>query len=167
MTIAQTLLAEFDREMAVTRKVLERVPDDKWVWKAHAKSNTIGWNANHLAEIPGWAEHMLLHPFYDEHPVGGEMHRTPTLPNRAAVLEAFDRNVALGRKCIAQTSDAAFAESWSLHIQGQPVYTASRAETVRMWLLSHSIHHRAILTVYLRLNDVPVPGVYGPSGDEG
>jgi len=167
MSIASILLPEFDREMATTRRVLERVPDDRWMWKAHPKSNTIGWNANHLAEIPGWAEHMLMQPSYDEHPVGGEMHRTPALPNRAAVLEAFDRHVALGRKCIANTSDAAFAELWSLHIQGKPVFTAPRSEVVRTWLLSHMIHHRAILTVYLRLNEVAVPAIYGPSGDEG
>ncbi len=166
MTYAQTILPEFDHEMANTRKVLERVPDDKLHWRAHPKSNTIGWNANHLAELPGWSVSILTQPNYDFAPVGGERYQSPKLGSRHEILELFDRNVAAARQALANVKDEAMGDQWSLLAGGQPIFTMPRAAVVRGFLLSHMIHHRAILTVYLRLNDIPVPALYGPSGDE-
>jgi uncharacterized damage-inducible protein DinB len=161
MRYADGILPEFEQEMANTRKVLERVPDDKFAWKAHPKSNTIGWNANHLAEIPGWVEGTLTQPSWEI-----EGYEPPKLTNRQAVLDLFDRNVAAARKAIAAARDEEMDKPWSLVHKGQPLFTMPRSAVIRSFVLNHAIHHRAILCVYLRLNDVPVPGLYGPSGDD-
>jgi uncharacterized damage-inducible protein DinB len=166
MSYAETLLPEFDHEMASTRRVLERIPEDKLDWKAHGKSNTIGWNANHLAELPGWSVSILTQPNYDFAPIGGEPYQSPKLATRQEILDCFDRNVATARKTLAGVKDEIMGDQWSLLAGGQPIFTMPRAAVVRSFLLNHMIHHRAILTVYLRLNDIPVPALYGPSGDE-
>jgi uncharacterized damage-inducible protein DinB len=160
------ILPEFDHEMANTRKVLERLPDDKWDWRAHPRSNTIGWNANHIAEIPGWVQAVLGAEAFDIHPLGGQRYQSPRLPNRQQVLELFDRNVAEARRALAAVTDADVAQMWSLREQGQTLMSLSRAAAIREFVLNHLIHHRAHLCVYLRMNDIPVPGMYGPSGDE-
>ncbi len=167
MKIADLLLPELDQEMAGTRKVLERVPEDKLDWKAHPKSNTIGWVACHLAEIPGWGEGIIAQDSWDINPPGGEPYQTPKLNSRQEILDMFDAGVAAARKSIAVTSDADFMKEWSLLEGGKPIITMPRYNTIRAFLLNHTIHHRGHLCVYLRLNDVPVPGLYGPSGDEG
>jgi uncharacterized damage-inducible protein DinB len=167
MKIAELLLPEFDQEMASTRKVLERVPEDKFAWKAHPKSNTIGWVACHLAEIPGWGEGIIAQESWDIHPPGEEPYQTPKLNSRQEILDMFDAGVAAARKSIAATSDEAFAKSWSLLEGGKPMITMPRYNVIRSFLINHAIHHRGHLCVYLRLNDVPVPGLYGPSADEG
>jgi uncharacterized damage-inducible protein DinB len=166
MSIAQSILPEFEQEMANTRKVLERVPEDKLEWKAHAKSNTIGWNAAHLANLPSWTVFTLNQDSLDIHPPGSEPYRTPPATSRKVVLENFDQNVADAKKVIAATSDADFMKPWSLLKGGQTIMTMPKIAVLRSFIINHIIHHRAILTVYLRLNDVPVPGLYGPSGDE-
>jgi uncharacterized damage-inducible protein DinB len=166
MSYADTILPEFDREMANTRKVLERVPEDRLNWQPHAKSHTIGWNANHLAELPGWAEVMLTTPALDIAPVGGPAYQSPKLTTRREILEVFDRNVATARKAIAAVKDDQLMQPWSLLKAGSTIFTMPRAAVMRGFVLNHIVHHRAILCVYLRLNDIPVPGMYGPSGDE-
>jgi uncharacterized damage-inducible protein DinB len=166
MNYAETILPEFDREMANTRKVLERVPENKLDWQAHPKSHTIGWNANHLAEIPGWVEGALTAPSWDIAPIGGELYQSPKLTSRQEILDLFDQNVAAARKAIAAVKDEELAQQWSLLHAGKPFFTIPRATMLRSFVLNHLIHHRAILCVYLRLNNVPVPGMYGPSGDE-
>ena len=166
MSYAETVLPEFDRETANTRKVLERVPEDRLDWQAHPKSLTIGWNANHLAEIPGWVEGALTTPSWDIAPVGGERYQSPKLTTRQEILDLFDRNVAAARKAIAAVKDDQLAQPWSLLNAGTPFFTIPRATMIRSFVLNHLIHHRAILCVYLRLNNIPVPGMYGPSGDE-
>ena len=164
MTYAETLLPEFDREMANTRKVLERIPRQKLDWKPHPKSHTIGWNANHLAEIAGWVVMALTPPSLDFAPVDGPKYESPTLTSRQEILDLFDRNVAAARRAIAAAKDEQMGQSWSLS-RPASVLTMPRAAVVRCFVLNHLIHHRAILCVYLRLNDIPVPGMYGPSGD--
>jgi uncharacterized damage-inducible protein DinB len=164
MSYAETILPEFDREMANTRKVLERVPEDKLDWQAHPKSHTIGWNANHLAEIPGWVQGTLTAPSWDIAPVGGQPYQSPTLKARQEILAVFDRNVAAARKAIAAAKDDQLTQPWSLLRAGTPILTVPRATVIRSFVLNHMIHHRAILCVYLRLNDIPVPGMYDPSG---
>lgn len=166
MSFGKSILPEFEQEMASTRKVLERVPDDKLDWKAHPKSNTIGWVSAHLAEIPGWVQGTLQQENWDINPVGGEPYQSPKATSREHLLKVFDENVAAAREAIASTSDEAYAKQWSLLSQGQPLMTMPRAVVIRSFVLNHTIHHRAILCVYLRLNDIPVPGMYGPSGDE-
>jgi len=166
MTYSETILPEFDREMASTRKVLERVPEDKLEWQAHPRSHTIGWNANHLADLPGWAVGTLGGASLDMAPPGGEPYRSPRLTKRREILDLFDRNVAEARAALAAARDEEMVQPWSLHKAGEPLFTMPKAAVIRSFVLNHIIHHRAILCVYLRLNDIPVPGMYGPSGDE-
>jgi uncharacterized damage-inducible protein DinB len=166
MTYSQQILPEYDEEMANTRKVLERIPDDKLDWKPHPKSNTIGWNANHLAEIPSWVNMTLDTTELDIAPVGGEPWRSPKLTSRKEILELFDKNVAAARKALAEVKDDAMGVDWSLLQAGANILTLPRSAMIRSFVLNHLVHHRAILCVYLRLNDIPVPGMYGPSGDE-
>lgn len=160
------VLPEYEHEMALTRKVLERVPDDKFDWKAHPKSNTMGWVACHLAEIPGWVAGTFAADSWDVNPPGGEPYKSPNFKTTKEVLALFDKNVAEGKKALEQAKDAEFALPWSLKNAGQVYFTVPKGGVIRTWVLNHSIHHRAILTVYLRLNDLPVPSLYGPSGDE-
>ena len=166
MSYAETLLPEFDQEMANTRKVLERVPDDKLDWQPHPKSHTIGWNANHLANLPDWLVHALTTPELDIAPVGGEPYSYPKATSAREILEMFDRNVTAAREAITRANEEQMAQPWTLSHAGKPVFTMLRSAVFRQIILNHIIHHRAILCVYLRLNDIPVPGMYGPSGDE-
>ncbi len=166
MTYAQSILPEFDHEMANTRKVLERIPDDKLNWQAHGKSHTIGWNANHLADMVHWVEMVLTTPVLDIAPVGGERYQVPSLGSRKEIVELFDHHVAAARNAIAAVKDERITETWTLLKAGKPMLALPRAAVIRGFVISHIIHHRAILCVYLRLNDIPVPGMYGPSGDE-
>lgn len=166
MSYADSILPEFDEEMANTRKALERVPDDKLDWQPHPKSRTIGWNANHLAEIPGWVEGVMRGDSWDIAPAGSEPYRTPALGSREAILASFDKNVAAARQALATADDAAMQDAWSLLMGGRTILSMPRAKVIRNFVLNHTIHHRAILLVYLRLNDIPIPGMYGPSGDE-
>ena len=166
MSYTATILPEFDEEMANTRKVLERVPEDKLDWRAHPKSNTIGWNANHLAEIPGWVEGTLRELEWDMAPPGGEPYRTPNLTAREDILAFFDNNVMSARKALSEVKDEEMGKMWSLLKGGEVILTMPRAAVIRSFVINHTVHHRAILCVYLRLNDIPVPGMYGPSGDE-
>lgn len=166
MSLSQAILPEFDQEMAATRRVLERIPEDKLGWKIHEKSNSIGWVGMHLAEIPKWADLTLNQDSLDVAPPGGEPYRTPVPASKQEILDRFDRNVASGREAIAAAADEQFAKPWSLLKGGQTIFTTTRGAMLRSFVLSHSIHHRAHLCVYLRVNDIPVPALYGPSGDE-
>jgi uncharacterized damage-inducible protein DinB len=166
MSYAEALLPEFDQEMANTRKVLERIPGDKLDWQPHPKSHTIGWNANHLADLPNWLVESLTKPSLDVAPVGGERYVFPTLASRQEILDLFDRNVAAARKAVSEVKDEDMGSMWTLSQGGKPVFSMPRSAVVRGVVLNHMIHHRAHLCVYLRLNDIPVPGMYGPSGDE-
>ncbi len=166
MTFAETILPEFDQEMANTRKVLERLPDDKFDWQPHPKSHTIGWNANHVADIVHWLDVVLTKPSLDIAPVGGPPYQLPKLASRQEILDHFDRNVAAVRKAISEAKDEDMGQPWTLARAGNPIFAMPRSAVIRGLVLNHLIHHRAHLCVYLRLNDVPVPGMYGPSGDE-
>jgi uncharacterized damage-inducible protein DinB len=166
MGYAEMILPEYDQEMANTRKVLERVPEDKWDWKLHPKSNTMGWNANHLAEIPGWVEGTLTQTEWDFAPVDGPPYQSPNLRTQKELLALFDQNVADGRKAISEVKEEDLFVMWSLLQGGLPIITMPRVAVIRSFVINHLIHHRAILCVNLRLNDIPVPGMYGPSADE-
>ena len=166
MSYAETILPEFDQEMANTRKVLERIPDDRLDWQPHPKSHTIGWNANHVADIPNWLAMVLTTPSLDISPVDGPRYDFPKLASRQEILERFDRNVAAARKAITEAKEADVGSPWTLLQAGKGIFTMPRSAVVRSMVLNHLMHHRAHLIVYLRLNDIPVPGMYGPSGDE-
>jgi uncharacterized damage-inducible protein DinB len=166
MTYADMILPEFDQEMANTREVLERIPEDKLDWKAHPKSHTIGWNANHVADLPNWLVVTLTKPSLDIAPVGAPPYQLPKLATRQEIIDLFDRNVTAARQAIMTVKDEDVGKMWSLGRAGKPIFTMPRAAVVRSMVLNHLIHHRAHLCVYLRLNDIPVPGMYGPSGDE-
>lgn len=166
MSMGASLLPEFDQEMAGTRKVLERVPDNKLAWKIHDKSNTIGWVANHLAEIPGWVDMTLNQDSLDVAPPGGKPYESPNATSRERIVALFDENVRAARQAIATVSDEQLFKPWSLLKGGEVIFTMPRIAVLRGFVMNHIIHHRAILCVYLRVNDVPVPALYGPSGDD-
>jgi uncharacterized damage-inducible protein DinB len=167
MAISDALLPEFDHEMAGVRKTLERVPDDKLGWKPHPRSNTMGWLASHLANIPMWAVMAIEKDSIDLAPAGEPPPRTQVAASSRDVLDSFDKNVAAARAAIAGAGDAKLFESWSLLKGGATVLTMPRVAVLRSFVMNHIIHHRAQMGVYLRLNDLPVPALYGPSADEG
>ena len=167
MALSEALLPEYDQEMAGARKTLERVPDDKLGWKPHPKSGTMGWLAAHVANIPGWTVITINQDALDMAPNGVQMQPPPEPKSRKALLEVFDKNVTEGRKAIAGASDAHLLEMWSLLNNGATIVAMPRIACLRTWVMNHLIHHRAQLGVYLRLNNVPVPSIYGPSADEG
>lgn len=166
MAIAQSLLGEFDHEMANTRKTLERVPEDKFDYKPHPKSGSMGWLAAHLANIPSWAVMTVQQDSLDIAPAG--QNPTPTAPtkSRKELLSAFDKNVTEGRAAIAGASDQQLMSPWKLLKTGQELMTVPKIAVLRGFVMNHMIHHRAQLGVYLRLNNIPVPSIYGPSADE-
>jgi uncharacterized damage-inducible protein DinB len=166
MSLKDALLAEFDQETASTRKVLERIPERGLAWKPHEKSMSFGQLAAHLAEVPGWTVPTLTQESLDLNPPGGESYKTPDFDTRQEILDLFDANIAQARTALAQTGDEAFMVPWTLLSGGQAFFTLPRAAVMRGFVMNHMIHHRAQLTVYLRLNDIPVPSVYGPSADE-
>jgi uncharacterized damage-inducible protein DinB len=164
MSMNQALLREFDQEMANTRKALERIPDDKMAWKPHPKSFPMGTLALHLAQLPGWATMTIAK---DEIEIGDAPGYPPPGDNRQkALLDLFDKNVAEARAALAGASDETLMKPWTLIVRGQKAFTFPKIAVLRSFVMNHVIHHRAQLGVYLRLNDVAVPGLYGPSADE-
>lgn len=164
-TIAELLLAELDREAAGTRRTLERVPEGKNDWKPHEKSMDLGYLAGLVATMPAWIKSIVQEESLD---LGapGEYQSKPFETNRE-LLAAFDRAVDGAREALRGTSDEhLLTTSWQLKVQGQVVLEDLRYVVVRDSALNHLIHHRAQLTVYLRLNEQPVPSLYGPSADE-
>lgn len=165
--MAQGLLPELDQEMANTRKTLERLPDDKWGWKPHEKSSTMGWMAGHLANLPGWGQVTIQTDKLDVNPIGGAAMKLPVPADREETLALFDKNAAGFRKELEGVSDAVMMQPWSLEAAGKTILTMPKIAILRGLVMNHIIHHRGQLTVYLRLNDIPVPALYGPSADEG
>ncbi len=166
MTIGQMMLGEFDQEMQNTRKTLERCPDEKWNWKPHEKSGTLGWLAGHVATMVSWLPTTLNTKELDYAPVGGPAYQPPKIENRKGLLVEFDKNAAEARAALASASDAEMMKGWKLLAGGKEIFTLPRVACIRGMVLNHLIHHRAQLTVYYRLLGVPVPGLYGPSADE-
>jgi uncharacterized damage-inducible protein DinB len=160
MSIADTLLPEFDQEMQTTRKVIERVPGDKGTWKPHPKSFSLGHLSQLVAGMPGWITNAVTETALDlaKYP-GYSYEKTETL------LKSFDKNVNEARKAIAAARDSDFKVNWSLKHGDRVIFTLARGPVVRQ-TINHLVHHRGQLTVYLRLLDVPVPSIYGPTADE-
>jgi uncharacterized damage-inducible protein DinB len=166
MTRTEALLAEFDNETANTRKALERISDDKLDYKPHPKSGSMGWLVTHLANIPVWMVRALQQDSFDFSPAGAPPQRTVPLTSIQEVLSRFDNNVSAGRSALAHATDETLLQRWTLLSNGQEVFSMPRGGVIRNMVMNHSIHHRGQLTMYMRLNDIPVPGLYGPSADE-
>jgi uncharacterized damage-inducible protein DinB len=166
LAITDLLMPEFDHEMGVTRRLLQRVPDADLDWKPHGRSMTLGQLSTHLAELPRWTRTIMREASYDLES-GGTAPRLHSLESIAEVLDAFDRNVAHGRSLLAGAADAELLAPWSLRRGAHELFTVPRIAAVRSFIVNHAIHHRGQLSVYLRLRDVPLPAIYGPSADEG
>lgn len=161
-SLTDRFLAELESEAAITRRVLERVPEDKGDWKPHEKSMPMGRLAGLVANMPGWIAMMLTQ---DEFDVAAGPPPAPIKSNRD-LLAAFDANVDRSREALKKTNDAHLDTKWRMLARGHVVSESSRYENLRSGVLNHLAHHRGQLTVYLRLNNVPVPSVYGPTADE-
>jgi hypothetical protein len=166
MALSEALLSEYDQEMTGTRKTLERVPEAKFSWKPHDKSGTMLWLAGHLANLPEWAVYTVQQDSLDMAPNGVHMPPPPAPKSVKELLDLFDKNRAAGRRAIAAASDAHLHTSWTLMANGKVFFTMPKIECLRTWVFNHNVHHRAQLGVYLRLNNIPVPALYGPSADE-
>jgi uncharacterized damage-inducible protein DinB len=167
MSISASLLPEFDQETAGTRQTLERFPDDKLDWRPHEKSMTMAGLATHIANMMNWGIITLTQDEFDVQPSGAEPYREEPVQSRAELLEKFDTNAAAFRAALAAASDEALMTNWSLLSGGNVLFTMPRIACIRGMIMNHIIHHRAQLGVYYRMNDIPVPALYGPSADEG
>jgi len=163
MPIIDSFIQELNFESISTRKTLERVPEADINWQPHPKSMTMGGLASHIAEIPGWVKMTLETPEW-------KLERSKMQPwigkSSAEIVATFDKNVAEALEALKKGTDQSLMENWSLVIDGQAAFSMPRAGVLRSFIFNHMIHHRAQLGVYLRLRDIPVPMIYGPSADE-
>jgi uncharacterized damage-inducible protein DinB len=162
MRLSEPILAELQHEAAATRKMLERVPPDSLGWKPHAKSRTLGEIAAHIANLPGLFIAPLHQDEFDRH-----AYQTPAADSAAEILAAFDRNIASAIEQLKTLSAERLLGLWRYKYGEQVIFEMSRLAVIRALALNHMIHHRGQLSVYLRLLDVPLPSVYGPTADEG
>ena len=167
MGLSESFLPEFDREMAGTRKTLERVPDGKWDWKPHEKSAAMGELAAHLTNLAIWTVYVVEKDSVDLLPDGKPLPGAEQAKSQGELLVLFDDNVKKARTAIAAASDGDLSKSWTLIANGKTLRTMPKMGALRGFIMNHMIHHRAQMGVYLRLNDLPVPSIYGPSADEG
>lgn len=163
MAIVDSLVPEFDHEMATTRRLLELVPEARLDWKPHEKSRTLGELAGHIATMPFWCSAALGATFLDLDAL-----EPPLSPpqSRAQLLDAFDKQLSTARAQLVGTIDPEMFVPWSLKKGDQEVFTMPRISVLRTFVMNHMVHHRGQLSVYLRLNDVPLPSIYGPTADE-
>ncbi|CAN5606175.1 hypothetical protein BH10ACI4_BH10ACI4_33530 [soil metagenome] len=165
MTTAELLLEDFDAEMAGTRKTLERIPEDKPDYKPHEKSMVCGKLAMHVAALPLFGKYILTEPGMDL--AASQLPRADlTFRTRDAMLASFDEYASDARKALVAASEEDLAAKWKFSFGDRVISDESRSRTYRIMFFNHLIHHRAQLGVYLRLNEIPVPGLYGPSADE-
>ena len=163
MAIADALLPEFDHEMTVTRKLLERVPEGQFDWTPHQKSMTLGQLAQHVATIPRWGAVTLSQSEFDL----ASNEQLPQAATRAELLAIFDGHVRNARAALVGKGDGEMTAPWALKRANHVIFSMPRTAVWRSFVMSHLIHHRAQLGVYLRMHDVPLPSIYGPSADEG
>ncbi len=162
MAIADALLPELDHEIAVTRKLLERVPDDQFAWKPHPRSFSLGQLAGHVATISLWGVTTIERSELDLDGAGSPAPAT----SRAALLTIFDEQASAFRAALVGTSDAELTTMWTLKQKGKVILSMPKVAVLRSFVVNHLIHHRGQLSVYLRLLDIPLPSIYGPSADE-
>ena len=166
MQMTELFLAELERESAATRRVLERVPEGRDDWKPHEKSMPLGYLASLVATMPAWIEMIIDRDELDMTPSGDPTYRPRALHTTRELVAALDEAVLKGREALRHTSDEHLLTPWRFLIAGKPVSELPRHINIRDNVLNHLAHHRGQLTVYLRLNDAPVPAIYGPSADE-
>jgi uncharacterized damage-inducible protein DinB len=167
MRLTDLLLSEFDMEMNKTRRMLERVPVEKAGWKPHEKSMSLGRIAGHIAELPAWAVWILSSDMLDITPMVSGGFKPYVADSAEGLQKLFDKNASDAREALMKANEEDFERDWSMQFQGKAVFTMPRYHTIRSMFMNHLIHHRAQLGVYLRLNDIPLPELYGPSADEG
>lgn len=160
MTISELMIPELDREMARTRRVLQAVPADKMAWQPGENLRTIGWNANHLMEIVSWTSDILDKDEFNIAPVDGPAYQTPSIADPNEIVAQFDKNLVAAREAIAGATDEKMAEMWTMKMGEQTLFTISKGDCLRTWVLNHTVHHRAILSVYLRMAGVELTPVY-------
>jgi uncharacterized damage-inducible protein DinB len=165
VSIAQTILPEFDHETAKTRLLLERVPEERADWKPHLKSRTLGELVVHLAMLPNWTPVTLKQPEYDTNPTGAEPSSLAHFESIAKTIGAYDQAVKSAREILVGTTDGEMMAPWVLKNGGKVLFTMPRVTVFRAFVLNHSIHHRGQLSVYLRMCDVAIPAIYGPTAD--
>jgi uncharacterized damage-inducible protein DinB len=163
MTLKDTLLAEFDHEMGVTRRLLDRLPEHQFCWRPHEKSRALGALATHLGNIPNWGQTILNDATFD-------LERAPrdleARASRADVLALFD-DATTRTRSLMDRPDAEYLAKWSLRRGEQTMFVLPRIAAFRSFVINHTVHHRGQLSVYLRMTGVPLPPVYGPTADEG
>jgi uncharacterized damage-inducible protein DinB len=167
MKMKDLFLADLEREIPASRRVLERVPDGRFDWKPHPKSMPMGYLAILVATMPSWIDTMINQPSLDFAPKGGSGYEPPEIKTASEFVKALDDSVAKATAALKGTTDEHLMTTWKLMAGGHVVTELPRHINIRDGVLSHWAHHRGQLTVYLRLNDVPVPSVYGPTADEG
>jgi uncharacterized damage-inducible protein DinB len=165
MKMSELFAAQMEREAALTRRALERVPEGRPDWKPHEKSMPLGYLASLVATMPGWIAMMVTQPEHDLNPPGGSGMQPAPPATTAALLAVHDESVARGREALRSASDEHLLTSWRLLVGGQVVLENPRHVVIADTFM-HLAHHRGQLTVYLRLNDAPVPSIYGPTADE-
>jgi len=161
MSLVPLLLAEFDQELQSTHKTLERVPAGKWDWKPHDKSGKLGWLAGHLATLP-----RFVVPVVGESKLDITGYPSPKVNSPSELLDTFAKSREDARQALTTLQDDRLHETWTLTWDGKEIFSMPRYHVLRSMCFNHIVHHRAQLTVYLRLLDVPVPAIYGPSADE-
>lgn len=166
MGATRYFLPEFDQEMAITRRVLERVPADKLDWKPHTKSMSLGQLASHVAQLPDWVSNIFTADEFDFRPPDGPAFKGADCKSSQELLDLFDRSVATARKGIAGAREESLDTQWTLKAGPHTIFSGPRWSVYRGFGMNHMVHHRAQLSVYLRLLEVPVPGIYGPTADE-
>jgi uncharacterized damage-inducible protein DinB len=167
MTIAETLVPQFDHEMATTRTLLARVPEKAAAWKPHPKSMALGDLAQHIANLLRFVEPGFAASDFDvTSATQAAAVNSDKFQSTATLVERFDRNAASARRVIAGASDDTLRSEWTLRAGPRKIFTVTRVAMVRAFIISHIIHHRGQLSVYLRMNDVPLPPIYGPTADE-
>jgi uncharacterized damage-inducible protein DinB len=167
MTISERLLPEFDQEMANTRILLARVPDNKADWKPHEKSMMLGALAAHIAQLPSWATRIVDTETLDLAPVLSGGYKPYVANSAEELLRSFDKNVTEAREALTKAGDEHLDQIWTIQVGEKTITSGPRIQMIHSMFMNHLIHHRAQLGVYLRLNDVPLPALYGPSADEG
>jgi uncharacterized damage-inducible protein DinB len=166
MTMTELFLAELERESAVTRRTLERVPDGRADWKPHERSMPLGYLSALVAQLPSWTAMIINDDELDLQPPGGQPRREQPLSTSRELVQTLDQGVAAAREALQHTTDEHLLTSWRLLVGGQVVSEQPRHIFLRDSVFNHLAHHRGQLTVYLRLNDAPVPSIYGPSADD-